>query len=164
MCYKTFIGLAVLMVGIVLTNGQKEPNDIGPVKNLDQNLEAALSTSDLAVLDQIVADNYVEINAQGDTSYKAQVLSDARARKSAQTGVTVGPERIVNEQTIRLHGNTAIVLCMISTKHLFMDYQTTGPTSSPPQVGDQERRTRVYSRGSAGWQLLAQQTTAIPKR
>lgn len=165
MCCKTLIALGVLILSVALIEAQKEPDDVSSVRRMEQKLESALSANDLAAIEKLVADDYIEINAQGETSHKAQLLSNARARKSVPTGTVVGPERIVSEQTIRLHGNTAIVLCMITTKHLFMDYQTTGPTSSqPPQAIDQERRTRIYSRAGAGWQLVAQQTTAIPKR
>lgn len=164
MCCKTLIALAVLIVSMALVDAQKKPDDVSSVRRIEQQMDAALSANDIAVIEQIVADGYIEINAQGETSNKNQVLSNARARKSA-IGIVVGQERIVSEQTIRLHGDTAIVHCMISTKHLFMEYQTSGPTTSqPPQAIDQERRTRVYSRGGAGWRLVAQQTTAIPKR
>ena len=165
MCFKTFIALAVLILSVALIEAQKEPDDVSSVRRIEQKLEAALSANDIAAIEKIVADDYVEINAQGEKSNKVQVLSNARARQSVPTATVVGPERTVSEQTIRLHGNTAIVLCMITTKYLFMDYQTSGPTpSQAPQAIDQERRTRIYSRGGAGWQLVAQQTTAIPKR
>lgn len=153
------------MLSMVLTNAQKETAGGGSVKNIDQKLEAALSTNDTALLDEIVADDYVEINAQGEKSNKVQVLAVARARNSPSAGHSVGPERNVTEQTIRTHGNTAVVLSMISTKYRFMEYQTSGPPpAQAPEMIDQERRMRVYSRSGSGWQLVAQQTTAIPRR
>ena len=155
----------MLMVAMVLNNAQKEPNDLGSIKNIDQKLEAALSAGDSAVLDQIVAGDYVEINAQGEKSNKVQVLAGARARSSPSAGVSVGPEVKVTEQTIRMHGNTAVVLSLISTRYRFMVYQKAEPpTTQDPETIDQERRMRVYSRSSSGWQLVAQQTTSIPKR
>jgi hypothetical protein len=163
MRFKTLIALAVLIVSVALIEAQKKPDGVSSVRHTEQKLDAALSANDIAAIEQIVAAGYIEINAQGETSNKAQVLSDARARRSA-IGIVAGLERTVSEQTIRLYGNTAIALCMITTK-TFVEYQTSGPTSShPPQSIDQERRTRVYSRDGAGWQLVAQQTTAIPKR
>ncbi len=163
MCCKTFFLLAFLMVTMALTNAQKEPDDIKSVRSTDQKLDLALSRSNATALDQLLEANYVEINSQGEMSDKGQLLAFARARKSG--GILAGPERKVSEQGIRLHGNTAIVVHMISTRYIHMDYQTSGtPPAQGPESVDQERRMRVYSRNGSTWQLVAQQTTFIPKR
>ena len=164
MSCKTFIALSFLAITMALTNAP-EVDDVNLVRNINQKLDAALSSSDTAALDQLLANNYVEVNAQGELSDKGQLVAFARARKSAPAGIVVGPERKVSEQAIRMHGDTAIVIHTISIKHLPMDYQTSGNTpAQAPQIVDQETRMRVYSRTGSAWQLVAQQTTSIPKR
>lgn len=165
MYWKTFIVLAVVSVIMVLTNAQKDSNDVISIRDIDQRLNLALSRSNAVVLDQIVAEGYVEINTQGQMSGKGEVLTAARARKSAPAGIEVGPERTLNEQTVRVHGNTAVLVHLISIKHLAMDYQTSGPPPAQAlELIDQEMQIRVYSRSGSTWRLVAQQTTFIPKR
>ena len=165
MTSQTLIACAFLMVSFVFGNTQKDRDDTASVKDVEQRLEAALSKNDTAALDQILATGYVEINSQGEHIEKAQVLALSRARKAAPASQSVGPEKKVEDQQIRLHGNAALVMTLISTKHLFQDYQTAGPPPAQgPELVDRERRLRVYARTGSGWQLAAQQTTAIPHR
>lgn len=165
MCCKLFIALAFAMISVVLIDGQKEPSDVVSVRSIDQKLETALSTNDTGALDQIVADDYLEINAQGEISDRAKLLSTARTRKTTPASHSVGPERTVSKHTFRMHGDTAIGVSTISTRHQFMEYQTSGtPPSQRPETVDEEWQMRVYARTGSTWRLVAQQTTAIPKR
>jgi len=166
MSYKNAIAATVLMLSFIFGYGQNNPDvTSNAVRGIDQKLEAALSSSDVAALEQILAPDYIEIDSQGDVRKREQILAFARARKAGPAAQTVGPEKTVNEHTVRVHGGTAISVTLTSTKYEFMDYQTSGP---PPAQGpehiDQERRMRVYHRTGGRWQLVAQQTTAVAKR
>lgn len=164
MCCKTFIAVAFLLVTIGATSPQKR-NDVESVRAIDQKLDVALSTSDDATLDQILAVAYVEINAQGELSDKGQLLAFARARKAGPAAVVLGPDRKVVQQRLHTNGNTATLIHKITTRYPHMDYQTVGtPPAQGPELVDEETRLRVYSRNGSTWQLVAQQTTAIPKR
>lgn len=166
MTSQTLIALSFLMLSFVFGNAQKGRDaELQSIREIEQQLAAALSKNDTAALDQILAPGYVEINSQGELIEKAQVLTLARARKAAPVSHSVGPEKTVEEQAVRFHGDAALVMTLVSTKHQFMDYQTAGPPPAQgPEIVDQERRLRVYSRNGSGWQLASQQTTAIPKR
>ena len=166
MKFKTAIAFTVLMLSLVFGYAQTSSDEANRnLKDFDQKLEAALTSSDVAALEQMLVSDYLEVDAQGGVKDRVQLLTFARARNAAPKAVIVGPERTVEDQTIRVHGDTGIVVTLISTKHLFMDYQTTGPPpAQAPQVIDQERRLRVYFRKSGRWQLVAQQTTAVAKR
>lgn len=165
MCRKAFIAFACLTASIGLTYGQKDRDYINEARALNQELEAALADSDVAALDRILATGYVEINTQGEMSDKGQLLANTRARQAVPSGVVVGPDRKVVEQTFRTQGNTAIVIHKISIRYPHMDYQTTGAApAQAPQMVDEQMRIRVYSRAGDTWQLMAQQTTFIPKR
>ncbi|HKO61484.1 MAG TPA: nuclear transport factor 2 family protein [Pyrinomonadaceae bacterium] len=163
MCCKTFIAVAFLLVTIGATPPQKR-NDVESVRATDQKLDVALSSSDDVALDQILAVGYVEINAQGELSDKGQLLAFARARKAGPAGVVVGPDRQVVQQRLHTNGDVAILIHKITTRYPHMDYQTVGkPPAQGPELIDEETRMRVYSRNGSAWQLVAQQTTAIPK-
>jgi hypothetical protein len=165
MNYKVAVASTVLMLSFVFGYAQSSSGEANRVvRDIDQKLEAALSTSDVGALEQMLAPDYMEIDAQGGVKEKAQLLAFARARNSAPKAVVVGPEKTVEDQTIRVHDNVGIVVTLISTKHQFMDYQTTGPAPAQgPEVVDKERRLRVYFKKAGRWQLMVQQTTAVAK-
>lgn len=154
------------MLSFVFGYAQTSPDEAKrALQDFDQKLEATLTGTDAAALDQMLAPAYIEIDAQGDVKEKAQLMAFARARKAAPKAQIVGPEKTIEDQTIRIHGDTGIIVTLISTKYLFMDYQTSGPPPAQgPEVIDQVRRLRVYFRKSGRWQLVAQQTTAVAKR
>ena len=166
MSHKTAIAFTVVMLSFVLGYAQTSSNETqSAVRDFDQKVDAAITSSDVAALEQMLAPDYIEIDAQGGMKEKAELVSFARARKAAPKAQSVGPEKTVQDQTIRIHGDTAIIVTLISTKYQFMDYQTVGPPPAQgPQVIDQERRLRVYFKKAGRWQLMAQQTTAVAKR
>ena len=160
-----FVSLA-LLVGFFACYAQKPGKNMDQtIRSLEGELETALSKGDSATLERLLAADYVEIDAQGKTKDKAQVLALARARSSAPPSKSVGPEKTVDELTIRVHGDTAVVTGLTTIKYQFMDYQTTPNRNQTqgPEIVDQERLMRVYAREGSQWQLLAWQTTAIPK-
>jgi ketosteroid isomerase-like protein len=166
MSYKTAIVSTVLMLSFVLVDAQTSPDEAErTLQDFDQKLEATLTGTDVAALEQMLAPDYIQIDPQGRLTEREQILAVARARKAAPKAQSVGPEKTVQDQTIRIHGDIGIVVTLISTKYQFMDYQTAGPPPAQgPEVVDQERRLRVYFRKSGRWQLVAQQTTAVAKR
>lgn len=166
MSFKTAIVSAVLMLSFVLGYAQTPPDEAKrSLREFDQKLEATLTSTDVAALEEVLAPDYIQIDPQGALTEREQILALARTRKAAPKAQIVGPEKTVLDQTIRIYGDTGIVVTLISTKYQFMDYQTAGPPPAQgPEVVDQERRLRVYFRKSGQWQLVAQQTTAIAKR
>jgi hypothetical protein len=166
MSYKTAIAFTVLMLSFVFGYAQTTSSEVqNSLRDFDQKLDAAITSSDVAALEQMLASDYLEVDAQGGVNERAQIIGHARARKAAPASHSVGPEKTVQDQTIRIHGDTGIVVTLISTKYQFMDYQTVGPPPAQgPQVIDQERRLRIYFKKSGRWQLVAQQTTAVAKR
>jgi hypothetical protein len=158
-------------LGLVLTfacygQNRNDSNEM-TIKKLESELEAALSKSDSKALNEIIADDYIQIDAQGGLKKKADVIGLARSMSGVQSGVSIGPEKKVDEFAIRIHGDSAIVVGRVTTRYQFMEYQRVGPPQSPsqdPVAIDQERFIRIYSKISGRWQLLAWQTTGIAKR
>jgi hypothetical protein len=161
----------VAVLGLVLTlpfcYGQKRGNNSEmAIKTVEHELEAALSKGDVAELERILADDYLEITSQGDVRKKADVIAVARAMSARPRGVSIGPDKTVDDLMIRLHGDCALVAGRTTIRYQFMEYQTTSPqtqTQNPVTV-DQERFIRVYSKMNGPWQLVAWQTTFIAKR
>jgi uncharacterized protein DUF4440 len=163
--------IVVAVLGLLLTlsacYAQNSKNNGEPaIKALERELEAALSKGDSVTLDRILSDDYIEINPQGDVKKKADVMAVARAMKARPRSVSIGPEKSVDEFTVRLHGDSALVVGRTTIRYQFMEYQTTSPQpqSQNPVTIDQERFIRAYAKVGGRWQLVAWQTTGIAKR
>jgi hypothetical protein len=136
------------------------------IKQLERELETALSKGDSGTLDRILADDYVEIDAQGGLKNKTDVLALARARSAGPRGVSVGPEITVDGLTIRIHGDSAAVVGRTTIRYQFMENETSSSLtqSQTPANVNQERFIRSYSKIGGRWQLVTWQTTSIAKR
>lgn len=163
--------LVFAVLGLVLTlspcyaQNQKNMSEL-VIKKLERELEAALLKGDNTTLDRILADDYIEIDAQGGVKRKPDLIKVARAMGAAPRGITLGPEKSVDDLTIRLHGDNALVAGRTTIRYQFMEYQTSSSQtqSQNPVTIDQERFIRSYSKVGARWQLVAWQTTSIAKR
>lgn len=163
--------IVVAILGLVLTLSPSHAQNQGKsgeleIKRLETELEAALLKADSATLDRILADDYIEIDAQGNVKRKADVIAVARARSAMPRGVSLGPDKTVDELTIRLYKDSALVVGRTTIRYQFMENQTVSPQpqSQNPVTVDQERFIRSYSKLSGSWQLVAWQTTLIAKR
>jgi hypothetical protein len=136
------------------------------IKQLELELETALSKGDSGTLDRIFADDYVEIDAQGGLKTKTDALALARARSAGPRGVSVGPEISVDGLTILIHGDSAAVVGRTTIRYQFMENETSSPPtqSQTPANVNQERFIRSYSKIGGRWQLITRQTTSIAKR
>ncbi len=167
MTSKIFFVVLGLVMTLSPSYGQPpDNNNEAAIKQLERELETALSKNDSAALERILADDYIEIDAQGGVRRKADVIALARAKSAPSRGVSIGPEKTVDDLAIRLHGDSAIVVGRTTIRYQFMENQ-----SSPLQKQfqntsniDQERFLRAYAKLNGGWQLVASQTTSIAKR
>jgi hypothetical protein len=163
--------VVVAILGLVLTLSpsyaqNQENNGELLIKKLERELEAALLKGDSVELDRILADDYIEIDAQGNVNRKADVIAVARARGATRRGVSLGPEKTVDDLTVRLYKDSALVVGRTTIRYQFMENQTLSsqPQSQNPVTVDQERFIRSYSKASGSWQLVAWQTTSVAKR
>lgn len=161
--------IVVAVLGLVLSlspsYGQNQRNNSElTIKKLESELEAALLKGDAVELDRILADDYIEIDTQGGVKKKADLLAVARAR-SAVRAIRLDPERTVDDLTIRLYGDNALVVGRTTIRYQFMENQTSTPEtqSQNPVTVNQERFIRSYSKVGGRWQLVAWQTTLVAK-
>jgi hypothetical protein len=163
--------IVVAALGLVLTlslcsaQNPKKSSDMA-IKTLERELEAALLKGDSGTLDRILADDYIEIDAQGGLKKKADLIAVSQAKRAGSGAVVVGPDKTVDNLTIRLHGDTALVAGRTTIRYQFMEYQKASPQSlsQNPVTVDQERFIRTYAKVDGRWQLVSWQTTSIAKR
>jgi ketosteroid isomerase-like protein len=116
------------------------------VRQMIEKYRAALLRRDIPALEQIWADDYVFVNASGETFSKAQRL--ANLKSGATTLESINEEENL---TVRVYQNSAVATSRVRIK---------GQYSGQPTSG-QYRSTHVWVKGSTGWQLVANQLTAL---
>ena len=160
--------LVVLTAAAVFSqDGQKTvTNTEKLVREIDGKLTAALLQGDSPSVDAILADDYIEINAQGLVRNKSDVMATVRAQASAPRSKSMGPEIGVDETKLHIYGDTSILTSLRTTRYQYMENQgLPQPTPLSTQTATyQERFMKVYSRLNGRWQLVASQTTAIAKQ
>lgn len=100
--------LALMLLGLV--GGQtawSQTDDRQVVADLDTRYQAAVKTHDVAVMDSILADDFVLVTGKGKAFSKADLLAEAR-----DEGVVYEHQEDTN-QTVRIWGNTAVVTALL---------------------------------------------------
>ncbi len=119
------------------------------VRQTIEKYRTALLQRDVPALERIWADDYVFVNASGEVLTKAQRLANV---KSGATKLDS-----INEEeniTVRVYQNSAVATSRVTIK---------GKYSGQP-TGGQYRSTHVWVKGPTGWQLVANQLTALPRK
>jgi ketosteroid isomerase-like protein len=128
---------------------QKESADSNNEQEVRQAIEkyrAALLRRDIPMLEQIWADDYFFVNAAGEMLTKAQRL--ANLKSGATTLESINEEE---ELKVRVHQNTAVATSRVTIKGQYSGQQTSG----------QYRSIHIWIKGPTGWQLVANQLTAL---
>jgi ketosteroid isomerase-like protein len=147
----------------VFPQDEKQPNE-QTVKKLDRELSDAIMKGDAATVDRLLADDYIEVTAQGTLQNKADIMAFVRARAAAPKAISVGPEISLQETKLNTYGDIAVWVGLKITKYPHMDYQVAPGSGQlpPPDITDRERFMKVYARRTGRWQLVASQTTNVP--
>jgi hypothetical protein len=161
--------IAALVVGVfsglaVFAQTKKPPRVMEDlIQEMESQLSAALQKGDAATVDRIVADEYVEVTAQGGLRHKDYVMTLARARAAAPHAIAVGPEVSIEQTQLTIYGEVAVLVGIAKTKYQHMQYQvSTLPDQLPaPDSVQQERFMKVYAKRGDKWQLIAAHSTAI---
>jgi ketosteroid isomerase-like protein len=116
------------------------------VEQIERRLVAAISAVDLPTYDQLVADDYVVVQASGVELTKAEVMASYRS------GARRYKDLIISEVKAHLFGDTAVVAA-----------RTTGlRREGDREVPNNVRYVRVYARRQGKWRAVAQMATPIP--
>src|SRR5437660_3117472 len=144
-----YIALTVTCISFAFGEDQREATNEQEVRQMIQKYRSALLQRDIATLEKIWADDYVFVNASGEVRTKAQRLSNL---KSGATSLDS-----INEEeniTVRVYQNSAVAMSRVTIK---------GKYSGQP-TGGQYRSTHVWVKGPEGWQLVANQLTALQRK
>src|SRR5437899_5298652 len=144
-----YIALTVTCISFAFGEDQRKTTDEKEVRQMIGKYRTALLQRDIATLEKIWADDYVFVNASGEVRTKAQRLSNL---KSGATSLDS-----INEEeniTVRVYQNSAVAMSRVTIK---------GKYSGQP-TGGQYRSTHVWVKGPEGWQLVANQLTALLRK
>ena len=147
-----YIAVTVTFLSFAFGEAQQESTDKKSeqeVRQMIENYRTALLQRDIPALEKIWADDYVFVNASGDVVTKAQRLANV---KSGATKL----ESINKEENIavRVYQNSAVATSRVAIKGKYGGQSTSG----------QYRSTHVWVKGPAGWQLVSNQLTALPRK
>ena len=145
----TVINVALLSFAFGQSETQQQSADSSSEQEVRQAIEkyrTALLRRDVPSLDQIWTDDYFFVNASGEMLTKAQRL--ANLKSGATTLESINEEE---DLKVRIHQNTAVATSRVTIK---------GQYSGQP-TGGQYRSIHIWVKGLTGWQLVANQLTAL---
>ncbi len=147
-----YIAVTVTFLSFAFGEAQQESTDKKSEQEVRQTIEnykTALLQRDIPALEKIWADDYVFVNASGDVATKAQRL--ANIKSGATTLESINEEENI---TVRVYQNSAVATSRVTIKGQYAGQPTSG----------QYRSTHVWVKGPAGWQLVSNQLTALPRK
>lgn len=107
------IAVAVVVLAVMTLVGRlvsAADDDRKAVASLDTEYQAAVKKNDAATMDRILADDFVLVTASGKTYTKADLLNDARGRRTAYEN------QEDTMRTVRVWGDTAVVTAKLWEK------------------------------------------------
>jgi ketosteroid isomerase-like protein len=116
------------------------------VRQMIEKYRTALLQRDMPALEKIWADDYVFVNATGDVLTKAQRLENIKSGATALESI-----KEEGDVAVRVYENSAVVTSRVTIKGQY----------SGQAVSGQYRSTVVCVKGSAGWQVVSNQLTAL---
>ncbi len=146
------ISMALLSLALGQSAAQADSENSKSEQEVRQAIEkyrTALLQRDTPALEKIWADDYIFVNASGEVLTKAQRL--ANAKSGATTLDSINEEENIN---VRVYQNSAVATSRVTIKGQYAGQPTSG----------QYRSTHVWVKGTAGWQLVSNQLTALPPK
>jgi len=143
------ISMALLSFAVGQSATPPDSENSKSEQEVRQEYRAALLQRDVPTLEKIWADDYIFVNASGEVLTKAQRL--ANAKSGATTLDSINEEENI---TVRVYQNSAVATSRVTIKGQYGGQPTSG----------QYRSTHVWVKGPAGWQLVSNQLTALPRK
>lgn len=127
------------------SSANQKGNDAQAVRQLLNDISAALTRNDSAALDRIYANEYTLINESGVLTTKAPRLAAIKSGELKYESVSF------DDVNIRLYGNTAVATYRVTSKGQFKGQE----------IGGQFLATSTYVKMKGRYQLVAAQVTRI---
>jgi hypothetical protein len=115
------------------------------IRRLESRLREAALTGAIAVLDDLLADDYTNTDAYGMVRHKAQVIADIQSGNSSFEAIDL------DDINVSLYGDAAVLTAKRTVR---------GRTASRDPSG-QFRQIRVYAKRQGRWQAVMLQITRI---
>jgi hypothetical protein len=141
--------LAVPMLSVICQPSFGEPAKVEDlIKELELRRAHAVVHLEIDLLDKITADESVRISPTGEKGTKSQLLTSLKSGETTYSSISV------DELTVRIYGNAALVTGR-------SDFQ--GQRSGKPFVG-RCRFSRVWVKNGENWQEVMFQLTPVSDR
>ena len=128
----------------------EESGPAAKLKELEQSWEGSLVTHDAAVIERIVADDFVGTSSSGKIGSKATLLAEARTDKS------VYKSAVSEEISVHSFGPNVAVVTGIARE--------SGKTASGKSFSHAYRFTDTWVERNGEWQCVAAHAMALPKK
>jgi hypothetical protein len=119
------------------------------LRQLEGRLREAALTRATRVLDDLLADDYVNIDAYGLLRYKNQVLADVQAGNSSFEVIDL------DDITVNVYGDAAVLTATRTVR---------GSSSTRGDPTGQFRQIRVFAKRQGRWRAVMLQVTRIAQR
>ncbi len=144
-CFLALVLAGACLLSTAQNTGGTAGSDESAVRNVEDQITAALGRNDADALDRLWAPDYSFVNPGGQVFTKAQRLAALRSGDQKYEAYSRDDEKI------RLYGNTAVVTYRSSVA---------GQKGGKEMTG-QRRVITVLVKTDSGWQAVAQQSTLI---
>ena len=116
------------------------------IESLEMEWRRAQLTDNIAVIDRLLADDYLGISALGTLETKADVMATGRAgtRKLTQLDLS--------DVKIRIYGDTAVVTSKVDLRG----------KSAGRDISGRYRYTRVYTNHGGQWKIVSFESSRMP--
>ena len=146
---RKFVIFFALVAMSAFASGQTKPNsDKDELLSLEQQFTDAVLENDAKAIEQIVADDWVIIDADGGMIDKASFLA------AIKSGALKHSSMSSKEIRIRIYNETAVVTALTTAKGKYMDKPFTST----------ERATDVFVKKDGRWQCILSHLTRIAKK
>jgi ketosteroid isomerase-like protein len=148
---KMILMISALSLSTATQLNASSEEDAKTVAGLDTKYQAAVKSNDAAIMDQILADDFVLVTGRGKVSSKADLIESARKKD-------VTYERQDEEsgtQKVRVWGDTAVVTALLWIK---------AEQGGKPAVNYKLWFSDTYVRTPTGWRyVFGQASLPLPK-
>jgi ketosteroid isomerase-like protein len=142
------VAVFALVIVAFATRPVLSNSDEAAVAALDIKYQAAVKANDVAIMDGILADDFILVTGKGVTYNKADLLKAAREKS------TTYEHQEDTKQTVRVWGNTAVVTALLWIKG------TSGETPLDYKLWFSD----TYVRTPTGWRyVFGQASIPLPK-
>ncbi len=142
-----FVGIATLAASRKPQAASRELSTAAEVERVERDLVAAISKTDLATYDRIVADDYVAYNDMGGVLTKPEIMASYR------TGTRKYLNLAISDVKVQVFGETAILSAKTSGTRI-----EEGAKPVPNTV----RYFRVFVRRQGQWRAVMQIVQSLP--